>query len=122
MNIEDAWFMYGTQILSSSGTCLRDYSITNGSTIDVNLKLQGGSLMGLDFCDLAADPHKHKWSAGPEWRLFLEGCCTNRKCKTFGKGKVVMKKGYVEFELVEDSYKCKCPVCNKHVDPHCMWL
>ena len=58
--------------------------------------------------------------------MCLEGKCTNRSCKAFGK-MVIMNQGHNDFDLINEAYTCKCPLCCEHVVPEtcgfikCMW-
>ena len=108
------------------GRALSDYNIINGTTLHHVIRLRGGGCSGFGFSDVAEESQKCKWSSRndvPEWRavredgLFLLGDCTNRHCESFEKGRVIMDWGFGDFDWIKESYKCKCPMCYKHVNP-----
>ena len=111
--------------------------IPDGATLFLVLRLAGGGgicSLGMPFVDVTdkAGPVKIKWSnKAPSWRvagngLCLEGKCTNKHCKAFGQ-MVIMNQGYTEFDLINEAYKCKCPICSTNVVPitcgfnNCEW-
>ena len=89
---------------------------------------------GVRFADIAekSSPKVIKWSkVAPAWRkakpgLCLEGKCTNKKCKAY-KCPVIMNLGYREFDFINESNMCMCPLCNEAVEAticafnNCLW-
>ena len=100
----------------------------------VNRLRGGGGTSGMPFVDVTSDmgPVKLKWSAdAPDWRrtwegLSLEGICTNRSCRAHDQ-MVIMYKGHVDFDLINEAHECRCPICKETVVPvtcafnNCRW-
>ena len=127
---------------------LAECGVLPDSTIELNIELRGGTPpgtlnqivfepigQGVPFADLTKKDHfvRIKWSSrAPDWRraergLSIEGICRNKKCPASQKP-VIMNYGFNEFDLIEDSYECKCPMCQQHVVPqkfgvnNCKWM
>ena len=144
------------QLLTYAGRLLRDectladYDIHRGSTIELNIELPGGTPpttmnkitippepcgKGVPFADVANSSgwERRQWSRkAPKWRtaqkgLCIEGICKNRQCSAYKK-KIIMNLGFEEFDLIEDSHECKCPMCKQHITPltfgvnNCKWM
>ena len=113
---------------------LSDYRVTNECTLDLMLRLRGGGYAGVEFTDITDEEGSQKleWSKkAPDWRrascgLCIEGKCANRKCEAYDC-MVIMNEGYTDFDLINDSYLCKCPICCEGVIPitcgfnNCEW-
>ena len=90
--------------------------------------------MGMPFVDVTdkAGPVMRKWNdKAPDWRraapgMWVEGKCTNEGCKAHKK-MVIMKSGYSDFDFINESDTCKCPMCAEPVVPltcgfnRCQW-
>ena len=48
---------------------------------------------------------------------FYKGYCKNGCCEAHGKGRVMVKWGYRDFDFINDEHNCKCPICNKYIEP-----
>ena len=105
--------------------CLSDYNVEKSSTLFLVLRLTGGDLCsGVKFTDVTYKKgiQRLDWSSNaPNWRrarhgLCIEGKCTNRRCKAYGQW-VIMNQHYTDFDLINDAYLCKCPMCDKVVVP-----
>ena len=142
------------QRLMYAGTPLRDertlseYGIHRDCTIDCNIELPGGSPpqvmdvissqpvggKGVPFADIKNSSGwvRLQWSSkAPKWRrakrgLCIEGICKNKRCPAY-KQLVIMNLEFNEFDLIEDSHECKCPICKQHITPftfgvnNCEW-
>jgi hypothetical protein len=94
------------------GTCLGDWAIQRESTLHLCLRLRGGGPSGTTFVDMenSSAMKRSKWSSSaPEWRLAgqglcVEGKCANRSCEAFGRGNVIMSKGFGTFDLLLDAH------------------
>ena len=117
------------------GRSLSDYGVEEHDTLHLVLRLRGGgSFPGVGFTDVTdrKGPEKMKWSnEAPDWRraspgLCIEGKCTNRMCEANDQW-VIMNQDYTDFDLINDSHLCKCPMCRKGVVPvtcafnNCEW-
>ena len=118
-----------------NGHSLSDYKVKLESTLHLVLRLRGGaSVPGVRFTDVTdgKGPEEMQWSdEAPDWRiaypgLCIEGECANRMCEAYGH-MVIMNKGWTEFDLINDSHLCKCPICKERVVPitcgfnNCKW-
>ena len=118
-----------------NGHSLSDYKVKLESTLHLVLCLRGGaSVPGVRFTDVTdgKGPEEMQWSdEAPDWRiaypgLCIEGECANRTCEAYGH-MVIMNKGWTEFDLINDSHLCKCPICKERVVPitcgfnNCKW-
>ena len=99
---------------------LYDYNIEEGGTIYLVLRLRGGGFVDVTREDSMV---QKKWnSKAPGWRivrkqgLCIEGKCENDKCQAFGK-MVIMNFGICKFNLLKQSDKCVCPMCDSNVTP-----
>jgi len=129
---------------------LAEYGILPDCTLELNIELLGGSppcslnnsipsseplIRGVPFADITNNDQlvRKKWSnRAPKWRvanqgLCIEGVCRNKECSAYKNG-VVMNYQFKEFDLIEDSCECKCPICQQHVVPtnfgvnNCKWM
>ncbi|CAG8458838.1 18098_t:CDS:2 [Acaulospora morrowiae] len=62
------------------------------------------------------------WSDNAPWRIVvgglnLEGYCKNKLCEAYDKGRVIIKWGYLDFDVLRDEHRAKCPLCNQYVEP-----
>jgi len=97
------------------------YNIRPESTLHLILRLRGGGC-GTEFADITQKDKARdlQWSKeAPNWRmakrgLCLEGVCENENCEAFEK-MVVMNKGIGTYDIVQDQYKNKCPMCKTYV-------
>ena len=120
---------------------LSDYNVGNNNTLSVMLRLAGGGdlcagvkFAGVMFADVTYGKgiQKIEWSdKAPDWRraspgLCIEGKCTNRRCKAYRQW-VIMNRDYTDFDLINNAYLCKCPICHEGVVPvtcafnNCEW-
>lgn len=85
----------------------------------------GGGINFVDLSDLKNIKTSQWNDKAPAWRchipgLNLQGECKNENCVSYKKGRVVMNMGYISFDLIRNRKLCKCPMCNKFVNPtHC---
>ena len=113
--------------LTCQGRPLKDddslLDISDGTNIYLARRVQGG-ITAVPFADVGdkSGPLTQQWNKNaPNWRiaakgLSLEGTCTNSQCKAHNKV-VVMNQYYTDFDLIHEAYKCKCPMCDGHVQP-----
>ncbi len=98
--------------------------IIEESVLHLVLRLRGGGDGGRSFVDISNEKSaiNLEWStSAPDWRvakpgLCLEGICMNFGCCAFGR-QVIMNIGMGTFDLMLDTEKCKCPMCNEFVEP-----
>jgi len=101
---------------------ISEYGIQRGSTLDLCYRLCGGS-MGMKFVDITqtSGATQKQWnSSAPEWRtavpgLCLEGKCKNEACRAYDKW-VIISKEMGTYDLIEDDYTNKCPICSQYVE------
>ena len=97
--------------------------IDEGCTVHLVLRLRGGG-GGKSFVDVANEKSAItiQWSeTAPDWRvakpgLCLEGICKNSKCPAMFR-QVIMNLEMGTFDLMLDTEKCKCPMCQEYVEP-----
>lgn len=77
---------------------------------------------------------KQPWStnsSAPKWRrvshgLCIEGICLNKHCQAHGQ-RVICSAGFTTLDLVQHSWRIRCPTCNNMIDPvivafnNCEW-
>ena len=99
------------------------YNIQKESTLHLVLRLRGGgNPIGMKFVDITQTSKAtvHQWStSAPDWRivspgLCLEGKCTNKDCKAYGKW-VIVNKRLGTYDIARDQHTNKCPMCEKYV-------
>ena len=116
--------------------CLSDYNVDKDSVLFLVLRLAGGGDLcsGVQFTDVTCGKgiQRLEWSNNaPDWwraspGLCIEGKCTNRRCTAYGN-MVIMNRDYTDFDLINDAYLCKCPICHEGVVPvtcafnNCEW-
>jgi hypothetical protein len=45
------------------------------------------------------------------------GTCTNSYCRANNQSRIICQWGYKNFDFFDDEHKCKCPLCDKYVQP-----
>jgi len=114
--IDDQTIQFGGRSLAN-GRTLSDYGLQKGSTIQLQLKLRGGSMPSFSFNKLEKTKILEFSTSGPKWINILEGIsffgpCKNVKCEVKG-GWVYVTSGFGVFYMGE--HKIFCPMCKERV-------
>jgi hypothetical protein len=113
------------------GRNLGYYWIQKHDTINLILRLRGGSI---DFADISKKEGREiiKFTNNaPKWRksrpgICIESLCKNELCEAYNKF-VVVNKSFGRFDMILDKQKCFCPMCKEKVKPitmganNCWW-
>ena len=101
--------------IPSDETKISDYGLQSGDKLLLYPRLRGGNSLGFNFVDMTQSTQRKGCSTGPEWReikpgLCLEGKCKNEACIAYDK-RVIISKEMGTYNLIEDDYTNKCPMC-----------
>jgi len=99
------------------GRTLSDYGLQEGSTIQLQLKLRGGTMSSFSFNKMEKTNIIKFGTTAPKWRYVGEGItffgpCMNVNCKV-QKDTVYVTSGFGVFYMVE--HKIFCPMCGEKV-------
>ena len=61
-----------------------------------------------------------------EWQkiypgLCIKGICSNKACAAVNQ-KVIVNLGFTMFDIIADRQRCKCPQCDRIVEPDMLWV
>ena len=125
--------------MAEGGRSLARYKIKRESVIFLVSRFVGGGSFWtgghpVAFTDVSnsAAMQKLPWAtSAPPWRiakpgLCVEGVCENARCEAYNQ-MVIDNHGQGTFDLIVDAYTCKCPQCDKAINPatcafnNCLW-
>lgn len=123
--------MFHSSMMKNDHTLL-DCGIDEWSRVHLLLRLRGGS-GAMSFADVSNSDAMAKMAFSknaPSWKiaapgLCLEGRCTKRACKAYGK-MVILNNNFDDFDLARGEAK-PCPKCEEDVTPitcafnNCVW-
>ena len=122
--INNQW-VYDACVLNDNMT-ISSYDITNLDIIEAHPSSKGGGdeCFGISMADISNEKglvEKNYSKNAPKWNKIIEGLnvsgiCENERCVAYKK-EVDCKIGFGVFDLVRDSDRIKCPMCQNEMNP-----